>query len=217
MGKKDKYLEEFEKIQREIVSEKMWQAFREGSGNYRENLEQIGFSWFEDYGPEEEEERVAVPENDNQEMLVAWFEGNIEFSDKLLDILQDERGSDEPNYPLVRKYFKSGNRHLFKLIKLGLQQDPTNIDLLSDLGYFHEFKYILSELIDHFMTACKLENDLQKFSELAQEFFFSTIEYDYNALYALRDLFTETSDKRKIINFFINEHENQKDEQVTLS
>ena len=210
LSKKDKYAEEYEKLKREIVIDKVNEVFKKDPANYREGLEEIGFTWFDDdYPSEEDEEAAAIPENDRQESLVAYFEGRVELSEHLLDLLQAERLSDTPNYPLIRKYFRCGNDRLKRLIILGLEKDSTSIELLSDLAFFHEFNNILPELIEHFTKACQLETDVQKFSELAQEFYYSVIEDGYDALQALKNIFGEESDKRKIIDFLISELKTQ--------
>lgn len=217
MSKKDKYAEEYEKLKREIVVDKVNEVFKKDPVNYREGLEEIGFTWFDDeYDSEEDEEKAAVPMNDRQDSLAAYFEGRVELSEKLLADLQAERHSEEPNYPLIRKYFRAGNQQLKNLLLYGLEKDPTNPDFLSDLSFFHEFSNMLPELIDHYMRACRMENDLQKFSELVQNFYYGTIEDGYDALQTLRNFFDEESDKRKIIDFLISEHKTQDDQVVML-
>lgn len=216
MSKKDKYAEDYEKVQREIVRDKINEVFKKDPANYREGLEGIGFTWFEDdYPSEEDEENVAVPENDNQQQLVDYFQGKSEFSDYLLKILHVERHADRPNYPLIRKYFRAGNPRLKDLLLHGLEKDAANLEHLCDLTFFHEFNNILPELIEHFTKACRLETDPQKFSELAQEFYYSVIEDGYDSLSALRNIFDEESDKRKIVDFLTTEIQNT--DQGTIS
>jgi len=77
-----------------------------------------------------------------------------------------------------------------------------NLELLSDLGFFHEFENILSTLITYCTQACVNQENLETFSELAQDFYNTTIPDGYEALYALRDLFESGTDKRKVIDFF---------------
>ena len=89
---------------------------------------------------EELEEKLAKPENPNQELLIAYFEGDLELSDQMLDAFLTEKNSDAPNYPLFRKYFKSGNENLKRLIISGLKRSPADMGFLSDLTFFHEFK-----------------------------------------------------------------------------
>ncbi|MEA2083826.1 MAG: hypothetical protein U9O82_06200 [Thermodesulfobacteriota bacterium] len=215
MSKKDKYAEEYKKLKREVVIDKVNKVFKKDPVNYRKGLEDLGFTWFDDeYDPEKEEEITAVPQNDRQESLVAYFEGRVELSESLPETLQAERLSDSPNYPLIRKYFRCGNDRLKDLIILRVEKDPTNPYFLSDLAFFHEFSNMLPELIDRYAQACQLEEDLQKFSELAQNFYYGTLEDNYDALQALRNLFNEESDKRKIIDFLISEHKIQGNQEV---
>ena len=192
MSKKDKYDDEYGELKREIIRDKIKEVFFKDSNNYIEGLEEIGFTWFDDeYPSEEDEENTAVPENDNQKFLVSYFEGEIELSEKVLTTLQTERNTENPNYPLIRKYFRSGNTHLKNLILYGLKNNPTSFDFLTDLMFFHEFESNLPELINYFTKACRLEDDLQKFSELATEFYYGTNADGYEALYALRKIFDE--------------------------
>ena len=213
--KKDSYAEEYRSLKDEIVQDKIKEVFEKDPDNYREALEEIGFAWFDDeYPSEEDEENAAVPVNDRQRLLVSYFEGQAELSTTVLNALQAEKNSEEPNYPLIRKYFRAVNPHLKALILFGLKNDPTNFDILTDLIFFHEFERSLPELIEHLTRACRLEDDLQKFSEIAKEFHYSTQWDGYNALYALRDMFDEDSDKRKIVDFLISEQNNQNQEDI---
>jgi hypothetical protein len=215
--KKDDYTEEYRKLKNEIIRDKIKEAFEKDPDNYREALDEIGFTWHDDeYPSEEDEENVAVPVNDRQRLLVSFFEGQAELSTTVLDALQDERNSEEPNYPLIRKYFRAANPHLKALILFGLKNEPTNFDILTDLIFFHEFERNLPELIEHLTTACRLEDDQQKFSEIALEFYYSTMSDGYNALHALRDMFDEHSDKRKIIDFLISEQNDQEQEDIVF-
>ena len=109
----------------------------------------------------------------------------------------------------MRKYFRAGNQPLKDLLLFGLKKDSTNFELLCDLAFFHEFKNILPELVEHFTNACQQETDLQKFSELAQEFYHTVIGDGYDAMLALENIFDEVSDKSKVIDFLINEFNEQ--------
>ena len=72
--------DDYERIKREIVFEKVAKAIKEDPKNWIKQVEDLGFEWFDDgYGDEEElEEKLAGPENPNQEFLVAYFKGDIE-------------------------------------------------------------------------------------------------------------------------------------------
>ena len=108
MSKNDKFVEDYEDLQKEIIKDKIQKVFEEDPVAYREALEDIGFTWFDDeYPSEEEEENAAVPHNETQKTLVAYFGGHADLSDYILDTFQSERHSDTPNYPLIRKYFRN--------------------------------------------------------------------------------------------------------------
>jgi hypothetical protein len=203
---KNKFMKYYEKLQDEMIRDNVEEAVRENPGNVQEALEEIGFTWFDDeYPSEEEEENGAVPENDRQRQLVSYFEGKAPLSAAVISALLGEHEAEEPNYPLIRRYFRAANPPLKKLILAGLENDPTNLDLLTDLIFFHEFERNLPELITHLTRACQLEDDLQRFSEIALEFYYGTQADGYHALAALQEIFAEGSDKRKIIDYLISE------------
>ena len=106
-----------------------------------------------------------------------------------------------------RKYFKKANPNLKSLISHGLDHYPGSVDLLSDLGYFHEFENLLSVLITYYTQACVDQENMEIFSELAQDFYYVTVPDGYEALYALRDLFEPGTDKRQIIDLLIAKEE----------
>ncbi len=170
-------------------------------------MEELGFNYYDDDHEEEQEEAVAKPLNSKQEYLVSFFNGNIPLSEKTLEILLEERRSPNPNFPLIRKYFKQANKNLLSLLLHGLHQYPVLDELLSDLAYFHEFQNILSTLIDHYTIACDKQGNLEMFSELAMDFYHATTSDGYDALYALRERYPVGSDKRKVIDF-LNDIEN---------
>ncbi len=72
---------------------------------------------------------------------------------------------------------------------------------LSDLSSFHEFENILGILITYYTQECVKQEEVETFSELAQDFYYSTDPDDYDAYYALRELFEPDTDKRTIIDF----------------
>jgi hypothetical protein len=148
--------DDYEKFKRKLRFEQVAKAIREDPKNWSSKPEELGFQWFDDeYDQEEEEEKAAKPENANQELLVAYFEGSINISDQVLDSFLPEKESANPNYPLFRKYFKKGNENLIKMLAFGLEKNPADIGLLNDLDYFHEFKSILSELVQFYLKGCE--------------------------------------------------------------
>jgi len=204
---KDDLLDDYEKLEYEIMRDKVEEIFRTRPEDYVSAMEEAGFTYFEDDDIEQIEENNAEPLNENQRNLVAYFEGSGELSRPILMAFLEEKGAEAPNLPLVRKYFKQANQHLKRLILYGLDHYPTRTDLLSDLAYFHEFENMLTTLITHFTRACETERDLEAFTQLAQEFYYATIPDGYEALYALRDSFVPHTEKRTIIDFLIQEKE----------
>jgi len=210
MDKKDKdsVLNDYEKLKNEFIRDKVSEIFRNHPKNYIAKMEEIGFEYFEDDNDcEEIEERNAQPENQRQRDLVAYFEGRKKLSKKIFENYSEEKATKNPNYPLIRKYYKEANRNLKSLLLYGLDNYPARIDLLSDLVFFHEFENILNILITYYTKACIDQENLETFSELAKDFYYSTNPDGYEAYYALRELFEPETDKRKIIDFLTVEDE----------
>jgi len=210
MGKKDKdsVLDDYEKLKTEITRDKVNEIFRSHPKDYIAKMEELGFEYFEDDDDcEEIEESNAQPENQRQRFLVAYFEGRKKLSKKIFESYSEEKATENPNYPLIRKYYKEANKNLKSLLLYGLDNYPGRIDLLSDLAFFHEFKNILNILITYYTQACIDQGNLETFSELAKDFYYSTNPDGYEAYYALRELFEPETDKRKIIDFLIAEDE----------
>ena len=207
MGKKkeDSFLNDYQKIKNEMVFEQIDNILKSQPGNFREALEEIGFEYYEEEDFEEKEENNAIPQNSNQEYLVLYFDGKKELSEKTLQIFDAERNAQRSNYPLIRKYFKKANKNLKALLLYGLDQQPTNVQLLCDLAYYHEFENFLKELISRFTIACNKENNLLNFSEIAQEFYYATIPDGYDALYSLKELFPPHTEKGENIRLLIAE------------
>ena len=210
MGKKDEdsALDDYEKLKTEITRDKVNEIFRSHPKDYIAKMEELGFEYFEDDDDcEEIEESNAQPENQRQRFLVAYFEGRKKLSKKIFESYSEEKATENPNYPLIRKYYKEANKNLKSLLLYGLDNYPGRIDLLSDLAFFHEFKNILNILITYYTQACIDQGNLETFSELAKDFYYSTNPDGYEAYYALRELFEPETDKRKIIDFLIAEDE----------
>jgi hypothetical protein len=210
MDKKDKddVLDEYQKLKNEIIIDKVDEIFRSQPKNYVAALNEIGFEYYEDDDDDEEtEEKNARPENMNQLDLVEYFEGKQDVSEMILATFLTERNAKHPNFPLIRKYFKKANRKLKALLLYGLDRYTTQIDLLSDLAYFHEFENMLSELIAYYTRACLKEMDLEKFTELSQDFYYATEPDGYEALFALQEMFEPDTEKRKIVDFLITEED----------
>lgn len=206
MGKKD-IIKDYKKLKDEIIIEKVDEIFRTQPDNYIAALEGIGFEYQEEDDEEEIEERKAKPKNKNQRKLVSFFEGDEYPSEAIFTTFLTERDAKRPNLPLIRKYFKKANQKLKALLIYGIDHYPGRIDLLSDLAYFHEFENILTTLITYYTRACVNQENLETFTELAQDFYYATKPDGYEAYYAMREILEPHSEKRKIIDFLISEEE----------
>jgi len=209
--KKCPVIKDYEKLRDEIVIDKVNEIFRTQPDNYIAALEEIGFEYHEEDDYDEIEERNARPENQNQKDLVAFFKGEKKLSDRILHQYFEEFDSESPNLPLIKPFFKKANKNLKSLIVYGLDCYPGRIDLLSALAFFHEFENILKLLITYYTRACVTQSNLETFTELAWDFYYSTNPDGYEALYALKELFDPDTEKRKIVDFLIAETEEDKE------
>lgn len=162
--------------------------------DYRERLEEIGFVWQDDetdllFEEEVKEEAAAVPETENQLWLVHFLETGGPVTRQVLDAYREERYSETSNLPLIRKYFRQANPNLKAILLNGLDQNPTDLDLLDDLSYFSEFDTMLGELIHFYTDACLKETDMERFSLLAQDFHTNTCDQGYDAFEELTTIF----------------------------
>jgi len=214
MRKKDKtgILDDYQKLKDEIIFDKVNDVFRSKPKNFIPALNEIGFEYRDDDFDEEEiEERIAKPENQNQKDLVAFFEGKKDVSESIMEMFLAERNAEYPNFPLFRKYFKTANQNLKALLLYCLDRYPNRTDLLADLAYFHEFENILTLLIEYYILACEKETDMEKFTEIAQDFYYSTSPDGYEALLALQDIFGPGTDKRMTVDYLITEEDETDD------
>jgi len=207
MGKKDKdsVLDDYEKLKNEIIRDKVNEIFHNHPNDHIVKLKELGFGYFEDDDYEDIEERNARPENQRQRSLVGYFENEKKLSKTIFESYSEEKAVESPNYSLIRKYYKEANKNLKDLLIYGLDNYPDRIDLLSDLSFFHEFENILNILITYYTKSCVDQTNLDTFSELTKDFYYSTKPDGYEAYYALRELFEPDTDKRKIIDFLIAE------------
>jgi len=205
MKKKEKNLiDEIIKINDERATERINEIFRTKPEHYRTELAMLGFEWLEEEYPDEvEEENNAAPENKNQELLIAYFNGEVEFSDELVEVFLKEKLRNRPNYALLRRYFRQGNGNLKSLIHHGLEMDPTDDGFLNDLSLIHEFHPMLGELIERYIEACRIQEDLDSFSELAQDFFYNTSLDGYEAYHALKEIYASDTPKGKVIDSLV--------------
>ena len=162
--------------------------------DYRERLEALGFVWQDDEYDEQleeevREERLAMPETENQSRLVGFLERGGGITRQIVDAYLFERYSETPNLPLIRKYFRQANSNLKALLITALAANPTDLDLLDDLSYFSEFDSMLGELIEFYTDACIRETDVDRFSMLAQDFHMNTYDQGFDAFHELTTIF----------------------------
>jgi len=192
--------DDFEKEKRKLVFQEVARVIKAHPRNYAEKLAELGFRWVDDEIDEEEvEERAATIRSDNERYLVGYFEGEVELSGQILDTYLAEKNSDSLNYPLFRRYFKKGNDRLKELLMYGLDKHPTEIGLLSDLAYYHEFRNVLGELIEAYLTACGRENDPERLIQLVMSFYLDTEPDGFDALHELEQVCSPGSWKWKVI------------------
>ena len=88
MKKKEKnVIDAIIKIKDELVTERINGIFRSKPEYYRTELAMLGFEWLDDEYPDEvDEENNAAPENEDQKLLVAYFDGKVEFSHELVEV-----------------------------------------------------------------------------------------------------------------------------------
>jgi len=100
----DSFPDDFEEVGDEIIRDKVREVFRDNPNNPIEALEEIGFTWYDDnYPSEEDEENSAVPENQNQQDLVEFSQGVEKPSNAILEIFLAEKASDTcPSQKLIR-------------------------------------------------------------------------------------------------------------------
>lgn len=200
----------------ESIHDEVSRVFKDHAKDYFSKLEEIGFEYQDDdeNDQDEQEEAAAKPLNSNQKQLFFYFNGETLLSDHTIEIFLEERRRPKPNYPLFRKYFKTGNKRLLQMLLLGLQLYPTSDELLYDLCFFHENHAILQIVIDKYMTACERQENLESFSELVQDFYYATAPDGYDAFYTLQEKFPIDTNKRKVIDFLIEIQKTEVDKKI---
>ena len=208
-------LKEYQKIKTELLFEQVRKVIKNNPHDWRNQLEMLGFEWYEQNDDKDiTEENRALPENENQKSLVSYFEGNLPLDENLLSIFTQEKNSNQPNYPLFRRYFRKGNDRLKALIVFALSKYPTDESYLWDLVFFHEHKNILKEVIAAYIAACAKEQDLNNFEKLSRNFWHHTAADEYDALYALQELFSESREKMAIIKNIIKERDSDSELEI---
>jgi len=189
-----------EKKKHRLVFEKVARAIQENPDNFLEKMDKLGFRWVDDEVDDEDvEEKAATIRNDSEKRLVGYFEGEIDLSDQVLDTYLAETASDSLNIPLLKSYFKKGNERLKELLLYGLEKRPTDIDLLSDLAYYHDFRNVLGELIQAYLRACEKESDPDRFSQMVMSFCLDTEPDGFDAFHELEHVYRPGSSKWTLI------------------
>ncbi len=184
--------------------------FRRAPDNLIEEIEKLRFTYVVDNDEDAEEineELTARPETDFQMALVSYLDGVDAPSESLLKLWREETRREDSPFPLWRRYFRSGNSQLKKLVLFGLDRYPTTHDLLENLYVLHSFLPIPKELLVRYTLACDLEDDPQRFRELAQDFDGGTASFGYDALHALRTRYADNEVKKKVIDGLFLERE----------
>lgn len=210
-------LKEYQKMKTELLFEQVGKVIKDNPPDWRNQLEMIGFEWHEEEendNKEITEENRALPDNENQKYLVSYFEGNLPLDENLLSIFAQEKNSNQPNYPLFRRYFRKGNDRLKALIVFALSKYPADESYLWDLVFFHEHKNILKEVITAYIAACTKEQDLNNFEKLSRNFWYHTAADEYDALYALQEVFSENLEKIAIIENIIKERDSDSELEI---
>jgi hypothetical protein len=200
--------DDFERLKREIIFDRVAGTIKEDPENWADRLEELGFQWFDDEDDQEEnEEAAATPANQNEQLIVDYLEGTKEPSEKVLAAFIEETESENPNCPLFRRYFKKGNPNLKKLLMYGLGKNPNDMGLLGDLGYFHENRNILGNLIRSYVKACEIEQNMANFEKLVLSFCYDTHPDGFDAIAELDQHYPPESTKGKILKKIRQEQE----------
>ena len=193
--------QEYQATGNEFFVDKINDIMKKEPNNWRNDLGDIGLTWVDDDQNEEEikAEQCAVAQNVNQEYLVAYFESHVKFKNALINIFIQEMEANNPNYSLFRRYFKAGTPQLLQLLTTGLSGLPTNQTLLLGLVYFHEYSNLLSKVISAYIKACKIEQNLDQFKQLSNDFYISTQPDGYDALIELKSIFKTEKNKLTVL------------------
>ncbi|MGD9972286.1 MAG: hypothetical protein AB7S77_04430 [Desulfatirhabdiaceae bacterium] len=160
--------------------------------------------WDRDFpGPETE---PADIQNVNQELVVAYLEGQVGFSPAVQAAYLNEINADSPNSVLFKTYFYQPNHRLMHLLLGCIQDNPTDPSLLNDLAILHESLCILDELTTLYIRACVLERDPFAFACLAEAFYYNTVMDGYDAFQELAAHVGDNPEKLAIIDYLITRH-----------
>ena len=98
------------------------QLFRRRPHNMIEEVEKLGFEWHADEqedAHEIAEERSARPANANEKRLVSFLENHGEPDSEIVALWHQETQKSDASVALWRRYFRSGNAQLKRLVLFG--------------------------------------------------------------------------------------------------
>ena len=181
----------------QLVMERVSKTLKESTGSHPDTLTPLGFNFIDDdnEAKEIEEEHKALPKNTIEVKLINYLEGQSQPSQEKINYLIAIKTSKEPNYPLIRKYFRQGNEQLLKLLLYALEKQPINKGFLQDLHYFHQHRNIHFEIIHYYLRACEKEQDLVALEKLVEDFIHATQGTNFDALHQLRHAFPHNTAK----------------------
>ena len=183
--------------------------FRRKPHNMIEEIEKLGFDYrIDDNADADEidEEVSAQPISAEQKALVSFLEDGSALPDNhWLTLWRAEIERNNTLCPLWRRYFRLGNGQLKKLLLHGLDQCPTNPDLLAQLAFLHEYLSMPKELMARYMRACNEENDPQRFMVLAQKFDEAAESFGFDALTALLGEYKTDPGKAAVISELLSQ------------
>lgn len=124
-----------------------------------------------DIDPETEARRreAAVPETDDQQALVDFFETGGACTESLMAAYLRETRSAAPNDPLWLRYHHQANRHLERLIIACIAHAPTDKGLLYDLAHLSRFHGDPGPAVEHYARALLAETDWPRLRALAED------------------------------------------------
>lgn len=164
-------------------------------------LVELGFEYIEeeDDGIEKQAEDDAKPLNNRQKTLVKYFESQSCLSSDIIEQFILEVESEDANYPLLRKYFKQGDKSILALLKQALVIYPLRESLINAFVFLSEHNNVFSELISAYTNACKREESISSFEDLVRGFYMYAYMHDYDVFLSLREICKNNQQKLEII------------------
>jgi hypothetical protein len=99
----------------------------------------------------------AMPESEDQQTLVDFFESGGECTEALMaTYLRETRGA-EPNDALFLRYHRQGNLNLERLIIACIERSPSDKGLLYDLAHLSRFEGDAAAAVDGYSRALIME------------------------------------------------------------